>query len=148
MNSFELMYPYDTLNVPHIAVKKDNNNKYLTFNTNFDIRRSVQMTWTRHTKSTHLRIHIRPKKIFKQPYVLKRGIVIVLAGHHPSTEADGENVRDRVIISKSVPKVGTKLAKIDVLACFFCQIYLYKVWRCYCTRSYIQPDAHKQFWFQ
>ena len=46
--------------------------------------------------------------------------MIVLAGHHPSTEADGENVRDRVIISKSVPaKVGTKLAKIDVLACFF-----------------------------
>ena len=30
------------------AVKKDSNNKYLTFNTNFDILRSVQMTWTRH----------------------------------------------------------------------------------------------------
>ena len=39
------MHPYNTLNVPQI-VKKGNNNKYLTFNTNFDIQRSVQMTWT------------------------------------------------------------------------------------------------------
>ena len=30
------------------AGKNDNNNKYLTFNTNFDIQRSVQMTWARH----------------------------------------------------------------------------------------------------
>ena len=46
--SFELMHPYNILNVPQIvklaAIKKDNNNKYLVFNTNFDIRRSVQMT--------------------------------------------------------------------------------------------------------
>ena len=35
------MHTYNTLNVSQIvdlvAVKKDNNNKYLTFNTNFDI---------------------------------------------------------------------------------------------------------------
>ena len=30
------------------VVKEDKNNKYLTFNTNFDIQCSVQMTWTRH----------------------------------------------------------------------------------------------------
>ena len=29
-------------------LKKDNKNKYLTFITNFDIRRAIQMTWTRH----------------------------------------------------------------------------------------------------
>ena len=28
-------------------VKKDNNNKNLTFRTNFNIRRTIQMTWTR-----------------------------------------------------------------------------------------------------
>ena len=52
MSSFELMHPSTTFNVSQIvklgAVKKDNNNKYLTFNTNFNIWRSVQMTWTRH----------------------------------------------------------------------------------------------------
>ena len=31
-----------------LQLKKDNNNKYLTFNTNFNIQRSVQMTWIRH----------------------------------------------------------------------------------------------------
>ena len=97
------------------------------------------ITW-RTTLHIKLENYTSPKKIFNQPQVLKRGIVIVLAGHHPSTEADGENVRDRVIISKSVPaKVGTKLAKIGVyVTVFFCQIHLYKVWRCYCTRSYFQ----------
>ena len=48
MISFELGHHYDTLNVPQIVklshVKKDNNNKYLKFNTNFNIQRSVQMT--------------------------------------------------------------------------------------------------------
>ena len=52
MISFELMHPYNTLNVPQIikltAVKKDNNNKYLAFNTNFDIQRPVQKSWTKH----------------------------------------------------------------------------------------------------
>ena len=40
--------------------------------------------------------------------------VIALVVNHPSIGADGENVRDGVIIRKSVPaKVETKLAKID-----------------------------------
>ena len=46
---------------------------------------------------------------------LSWGIVIVLAGHHPLTGADGKNVWGHAILSKSVPeKVGTKLAEIDV----------------------------------
>ena len=40
--SFEIMNTYNTLNVPQI--KKGNNSKYLTINTDFDIRRSVQRT--------------------------------------------------------------------------------------------------------
>ena len=38
------------------AVKKDNNNKYLTFNTNFDIQRPVQMTGTRHKIGTGISV--------------------------------------------------------------------------------------------
>ena len=52
MFCFGLMHPYNTLNVPQavksIAIKKDNNNKYLTFNSNFNILRFVQTTWTGH----------------------------------------------------------------------------------------------------
>ena len=55
-------------------------------------------------------VWVKPKEVLQKTIGSK-------AGHHPSTRPDGENVRERVIISKSVPaKVGTKLAKIDVLA--------------------------------
>ena len=68
MISFELMHFYNTLNVPQIVklitVKKDNNNKYLTFNTNFDIRRSVQMTWTSH--KTEKKFLLVKQEIFDQ----------------------------------------------------------------------------------
>ena len=48
---FWVRHPYNTLNVPQIVKlgrSKKDNNKYLTFNTNFNIQHSVQMTWTRH----------------------------------------------------------------------------------------------------
>ena len=52
MISFELMHPYNNLNMPKIVKlgrwKITINSKYLIFNANFDIWRSVQMTWTRH----------------------------------------------------------------------------------------------------
>ena len=44
------------------AFKKDNNNKYLTFNTNFDIGRLGQMTWTGHKSS--ICIHVTEKTPF------------------------------------------------------------------------------------
>ena len=44
------------------AFKKDNNNEYLTFNTNFDIGRLVQMTWTGHKSS--ICIHVTEKTPF------------------------------------------------------------------------------------
>ena len=52
MISFELMHPYSTLNVLQIiklgcSEKKNNNNKYVTFNINLNVLRSVQMTWAK-----------------------------------------------------------------------------------------------------
>ena len=51
------MYPYIYLkwapNCNSVSVKKDNNYKYLTSNTNFDIWRPVQITWTLTTDQKH-----------------------------------------------------------------------------------------------
>ena len=44
-----------------VTVKKDNNNKHLTFNTNFNIRCSVQMTWSRHPSLVDSNSSICPK---------------------------------------------------------------------------------------